>query len=102
MGDCLGGADRVVTGGSSLSNQTVAAAACYAKTGIIKKKANPTSVGWVPRMELNGTSAETQAQIIALMETELAGGNATAFAPYRENGEIFFRQRWLFLPGIKR
>lgn len=68
---------------------------------IVKKKSTPIPVELGAWMNLTKTPAEVQAQIRTLMETELNGGDITGFAPYRENGEIFFQQRWLFLLGIK-
>lgn len=68
---------------------------------IAKSEATRIPVGLIPWMELTNTSPDVQAQITSLMETELAGGEKTGFAPYRENGEIYFDQRWLFIMGIK-
>lgn len=68
---------------------------------ITKSESTRIPVGLIPWLELTNTPAAIQAQITALMEAELAGGEKTGFAPYRENGEICFDQRWLFIMGIK-
>ena len=42
-----------------------------------------------------------QNKITELMEIDLNGGVKTGFSPYKENGNICFDQRWLFIMGIK-
>ena len=68
---------------------------------IIRRGSTLFPVGLTPWMNLTDTPEEKRKEIVSLMEEELAGGKKTGFAPYRENGEIRFPQRWLFFMGIK-
>lgn len=65
------------------------------------RESTPIRVGLLPWMELTKTPAEIREEILKLMETELDGGDKTGFEPYREEGQICFNQRWLFMMGIK-
>lgn len=55
--------------------------------------------GW---MELTGTPADVRAEIISLMERDMAGETRTGFFPYRKDGRIYFDHRWLLLIGKKK
>ena len=52
-------------------------------------------------MELTQTPADIQADIVGLMESEIAGGRKTGYQPYLKDGGIYFDQRWLFMMGVK-
>ncbi len=51
-------------------------------------------------LEHTQTPEPVQNEIIKLMKNELAGGQKTGFAPYMDENEIKFRQRWTMLIGI--
>lgn len=52
-------------------------------------------------MELTKTPEAVKADIVKCMEEDLAGGERTGFYPYRQDGEIWFRQHWVLLAGRK-
>lgn len=55
--------------------------------------------GW---MELTDTPAGARAEIISLMEQDMAGEPRTGLFPYLKDGRIYFDHRWLLLIGIKK
>ncbi len=77
--------------------------ALYEKHGftVIKEESTKISVSLDAWLDLTKT-AETERQIItkALLE-EIQGGEKTGFAPYLEDGKIYFWQRWILFIGIK-
>lgn len=50
-------------------------------------------------MELTKTPRAVQEQLAACMQEELAGGRKTGFAPFMEDGQIKFYQRWTLVIG---
>ncbi|MBC8530889.1 class I SAM-dependent methyltransferase [Gehongia tenuis] len=52
-------------------------------------------------LELTKTPAPVRERIKDLLRAELGGGEKTGFAPYWKGSEIFFRQRWILILGIK-
>ena len=52
-------------------------------------------------MNMTQTPPESRAAILERLEAELSGGAATGMSPYRENGELMFKHRWIMLVGRK-
>jgi ubiquinone/menaquinone biosynthesis C-methylase UbiE len=52
-------------------------------------------------LELTKTPTPVRERIEGLLKAELSGGEATGFSPYWEDDEIFFRQRWVLIMGVK-
>ena len=67
-----------------------------------KNESTPIPVGLTPWTELTHPAPEVQKEITGLMKAELAGGEKTGFGPFLKDGEIYFKQCWLFLLGIKK
>lgn len=54
--------------------------------------------GW---MDVTHTPEDVRKVIRAAMETELAGGKKTGFAPYRKENGIGFDHKWILITGRK-
>lgn len=53
-------------------------------------------------LALTKTPADISAVIEKRLSEEIDGGEKTGFAPYRKDGSIFFKQRWLSVIGEKK
>ena len=77
--------------------------ALYAQNGLRVERcqSTPIPVALENWMELTQTPQPVRAQITALMQCELAGGEKTGFAPYLREGQLYFDQRWVLIIGSR-
>ena len=68
---------------------------------IVKESFTPIPVSLQAWMDLTQTPEPVQTEIRSKMETEINGGSKTGFAPYYKEDALWFKQRWMFLMGIK-
>lgn len=66
---------------------------------ITKQETTRIPVSLTAWMDLTNTPVAVRREIERLMEDEMQGGKQTGFCPYRQDGEIYFEQRWVMFVG---
>lgn len=68
---------------------------------MLLSESTPIPVELSAWMQLTNASLDDCQTIIEKMENEIEGNGQTGFFPYKKDGKIYFKQRWLMMIGKK-